>query len=662
MRRIVKYILAIAVVALTISCGSEKAIRKGDQYAALNEYYEAAKQYKKAYRKISPKDKSKRAVVAWKLGECYRKNNNAVRAVGAYTNAVRYNYPDSLAIRHLADAQLEKGDYKAAVKSYEAYLELNANDRLAKVGYQAAKQSLDWKKNPTRYIVKKAKELNGQRSDYCPMYVGDDTTMIVTTSTRKEAKGEDLSGITGQKNADIFLTRRDEKGKWQKTEVIDSEINSEYEDGSCAFTPDGKTMYFTRCLTDNQAPRYAAIYSSTRSDASWSGVTKLDISSDTLTSYAHPAVSPDGEWLYFTSDMAGGFGGLDLWRYYIGKNKAKEDIVENLGEWINTEGDEQFPSFGPKGELFFSSDGYPGMGGLDIYCAVQKNDTIWDVTNIMAPINSNGDDFGITFAPGLYRGYFSSNRGDARGWDHIYSFLLPETIHILHGWIYEKDGYELPNGIIYMVGKDGTNTSFGVMKDGSYSVRVTPGIDYVLLGTCKGYLNTMQELTTDTIEGTVKYQRDFALPSITRPVLIDNIFYEFDKATLTKESETSLDELVGLLNLNPNVTIELSSHCDYKGTDEYNVRLSQARAESVVKYLIKNGIEAERLTAKGYGEEKPKIVHKKLTEKYPFLKENDVLTEDFINNLEDEEQKEICNQLNRRTEFQVLRTTYKLYK
>ncbi len=662
MKNIIIYSIAFLAVAATMSCGSERSIRKGDQYAAVNEYYEAAREYRKAYRKISPKEKSKRATVAWKMGECYRKSNNAVRAVGAYSNAVRYNHPDSLALRHLADAQLEKGDYKDAAKSYEAYLQLAPGDRLAQVGLQAAQQSLEWKKNPNRYIVKRAKELNGQRSDYCPMYVGDDTTMIVTTSTRKEASGDEISGITGQKKADIFLTKRDDKGKWQKTEIIEGEINSEYEDGACAFTPDGKTMYFTRCVSDDQSPRYAAIYSSNRSDASWSGVKKVEISSDTLTLFAHPAVSPDGNWLYFTSDMGGGFGGLDLWRFYIGSNRALEGIVENLGEGINTEGDEQFPAFGPQGELFFSSDGYPGMGGLDIYCATQLNDTVWRVENMMAPINSNGDDFGMTFAPGLYRGYFSSNRGDARGWDHIYSFLLPETVHTLFGWVYEKDGYELPEAVIHMVGKDGTNTSFGVMKDGSYSVRVTPGVDYVMLGSCKGYLNTMQELSADTIEGTVKYQRDFALPSITRPVLIDNIFYEFDRATLTDESKASLDELVKLLNLNPHVTIELSAHCDYKGSDEYNVRLSQARAESVVKYLIEHGIDSERLTPKGYGEEKPKIVHKKLTEKYPFLKENDVLTENFIQSLESEELQEICNQLNRRTEFQVLRTTYKLYK
>lgn len=662
MKKAIPYSILILALFAIISCGSEKAIRKGDQYAAVNEYFEAAKQYKKAYRKIPAKDKPKRAIVAWKLGECYRKSNNAVRAVGAYMNAVRYNYPDSLALRHLADAQVEKGDYKDAVKNYEEYLKLNGNDNLAIVGLQAAKQSLEWKKNPNRYIVKRAKELNGQRSDYCPMYVGDDTTMIVITSTRKEAKGEDLSGITGQKSADIFLTRRDDKGKWQKTEVIESEINSEHEDGACAFSPDGKTMYFTRCVTDNQYPRYAAIYSSSRSDASWSGVKKVEISKDTLSSFAHPAVSPDGEWLYFSSDMAGGYGGFDLWRYYIGESTAMQEVVENLGSAINTEGDEQFPAFGPQGELFFSSDGYPGMGGLDIYSATQVNDSVWNINNLMSPMNSNGDDFGITFAPGLYRGYFSSNRGDARGWDHIYSFLLPETVHTLYGWVYEKDGYELPNAVIHLVGNDGTNTNLSVMKDGSYSVRVTPGVDYVLLGTCKGYLNTMQELSTDTIEGTVRYQRDFALPSITRPVLIDNIFYEFDKATLTAESEASLDELIKLLNLNPNVTIELSSHCDYKGSDRYNIRLSQARAESVVNYLINGGIEAERLTAKGYGEEKPKIVHKKLAEQIPFLKENDVLTEDFIKNLENEEQQEICNQLNRRTEFQVLRTTYNLYK
>ena len=658
-----KYIfLLIAMAMVLFSCTTDKAVRKGDQFYAICEYVEAAKQYKKAYRKTPAKEKSRRGVISWKMAECYRKTNNAARAMGSYKNAIRYNCPDTLAYRHLADALLMTGDYKGAIKNYETFLALRGDDELALVGLETARQSADWKNNPTRYIVKKANELNGQRSDYCPMFVGADTTMIITTSTRKEATGTDISAVTGQKYADMFLTKRDEKGKWQKTELIQGEVNSGYEDGACAFTPDGKMMYFTRCVTDEQFPRFAAIYRSARKDATWGKPEPVKISSDTLSSYAHPAVSPDGEWLYFASDMAGGMGGFDLWRFYIGGNKFKSGILENLGEQINTEGNEMFPSFGPEGDLYFSSNGFPGMGGLDIFCAKEINDSTYVVSNMKAPVNSNADDFGITFAPGLYRGYFSSNRNDARGWDHIYSFYLPETVHTLHGWIFEKDGYELPEGVIHMIGNDGSKNSISVMKDGSYSVRVTPGVEYVLLGTCKGYLNDMQELKTNEATGKVDYKLDFELASITRPVLIDNIFYEFDKATLTPESTTSLDELVRLLENNPNVTIEIGSHCDFRGSDKYNERLSQKRAESVVAYLIEHGIDAERLTAKGYGESRPKSVLKKLTEKYAFLKENGVLDEKFINGLASEEEQEICHQLNRRTEFQVLRTTYKLYE
>ena len=160
-----KAIYILIAVLLAVACSSEKELKKGDQFAAVMEYYEAAREYKKAYRKIPAKERGKRAIVAWKLAECYRKSNNAVPAVGAYQNAVRYGYPDSTALRYLADAQLMKGDYKAAQKNYETYLEIAPHDRKAQVGLQSARQSAAWKQNPTRYIVKKAKELNGQRSD-----------------------------------------------------------------------------------------------------------------------------------------------------------------------------------------------------------------------------------------------------------------------------------------------------------------------------------------------------------------------------------------------------------------------------------------------------------------------------------------------------------------
>ena len=266
----------------------------------------------------------------------------------------------------------------------------------------------------------------------------------------------------------------------------------------------------------------------------------------------------------------------------------------------------------------------------------------------------------MTFEGLHNKGFFSSNRGDGKGWDHIYSFYNPELIQTVKGWVYEKDGYELPQALVYMVGNDGTNLKLSVKGDGSFTHQIKPGVDYVFLGTCKGFLNHQEHLKVEPVEESEEYVLQFPLASITAPVLIDNIHYDFDKATLRPESTEALDQLVELLNENPNVTIELSAHADYRGSAAYNKRLSQRRAESVVQYLIEHGISADRLTPVGYGKEKPKTIRRKLTEKYPFLKENDILTEEFIKKL-DEEQQEICNQLNRRTEFTVLRTTYGMF-
>ena len=282
------------------------------------------------------------------------------------------------------------------------------------------------------------------------------------------------------------------------------------------------------------------------------------------------------------------------------------------------------------------------------------------ITHPGYPLNSQGDDFGMTFEGLKNQGYFCSNRGDGKGWDHIYSFYNPEIIQTVTGWVYEQDGYELPAGLVYMVGNDGTNLKLSVKGDGSFTQEIKAGVDYVFLGTCKGFLNHQEHLRVEPTKESEDYVLQFPLASITAPVLIDNIFYDFDKATLRPESTEALDQLVKLLNENPHVTIELSAHTDYKGSDQYNERLSQRRAESMVKYLIDHGIASDRLTPKGYGESKPKTIKRKVAEKHPFLKEKDVLTEEFIKTL-DEEQQEQCNQMNRRTEFRVLRTTYGMF-
>lgn len=663
MRRKSLFIFIYIAALMLGACSNEGiAFKKAEQSYAIGEYYAASINYKKSYSRCAPKEKDKRAVRAFMMGECYRHIGYTQKAMAAYVNAIRYKVPDSLAYLHLAQQQLKAGQYKQAQQNFQQYLTFDPGNELAYSGLLSCELGPQWKAKPNQYKVKKEAFFNSRRSDYSPMLVGDDADVLVLSSTRNDAEGDDISGITGLKFGDLFFSRKNDQGKWQPVEVIEGEVNTVYDEGASCLSPDGKTMYFTRCSSDPDYPRYAEIWKSQRSDASWSKPAKCDISRDTLSSFAHPAVSPDGEWLYFVSDFPGGEGGLDIWRTRILSNGFGG--MENLGRPVNTAGDEMFPAFRPNGDLYFSSDGHPGMGGLDIFIAREDSLRGTIVENLQFPLNSSADDFGMTFEGVHNRGFFSSSRNDGKGWEHIYSFECPEILQTVTGWVYEKDGYELPEALVYMVGNDGTNLKLSVKGDGSFTQVLKPGVDYVLLGTCKGYLNVKNEIRVEQSEESEEYTLQFPLPPINVPVLIDNIFYEFDRADLTPESTEALDKLVAMMNENPTITIELSAHCDYRGNDEYNQRLSQRRAESVVRYLIQHDIAADRLTAVGYGESRPKVITKKLAETLLAgnpkveVQENDTLTEAYIRGVKNEDEQEVLNALNRRTEFRVLRTTY----
>ena len=652
-------VLALLVLSLLLlaGCGAEKNMKKAEKFMAIGEYYDAASQYKQAYSKTPPKERDRRGLIAGKMAVCYRKINSTPKAVAAYRNMVRYNKATVDDRLELGRQLLKNGDYKQAAEQFGVVLDSMPDNVLARNGLLSAQQAPAWKKQGSRYTVKRMDVFNSRRAEYSPMLSGDQFDQLYFTSTRNDATGDELSGITGTKNGDIFVSQKDDKGKWSKPEVVNGGLNTEADEGASCLSPDQREMYLTQCVTDPSYPRYAQIVKSNRSDAAWGKASSVELSKDTLSCFAHPAVSPDGQWLYFVSDMPGGKGGLDIWRVRI--TSAGYGGVENLGEPINTPGNEMFPTFRPNGDLYFSSDGHPGMGGLDIFIAHPGKTGRYVLEHPGYPLNSQGDDFGMTFEGVKNRGFFSSNRNDGRGWDHIYSFVNPEIVQSVKGWGYEQEGYELPAAQVYMIGSDGTNLKLGVKSDGSFEKELTPGVEYMFLATCKGFLNHKEELKVVPMNDSHEYVLQFPLASITAPVLIDNIFYDFNKATLRPESQTALDELVKLLNENPNVTIELSSHCDYKGSSAYNKLLAQRRAESVVNYLVDKGIVRDRLSPVGYGKEKPKTIRKKLTEKLTWLKEGDVLTEEFIKKLDPEKQ-EICNQLNRRTEFIVLRTTYGL--
>ena len=636
--RKIGYILYIACFALLlVSCGAEQAVKKGDKHLAVGEYFDAAEQYKKAYAQTPNKERETRGQRAKKLAECYRRINQTNKAINAYKNVIRYKQADSLTHLYLGQLYMRNGNYKEAAKQFEIAMDSTKNP-LAKIGLESAQKAPQWKKEGSAYTVKKMDLFNSRRDDYSPMLAGDADDQLYFTSTRNQAQGDELNGITGTKSADIFYSQKDEKGKWGKPQVIASELNSTFDEGACCFSPDGKTMYLTQCAIDPNYPRYARIMVSLRSDAAWSKPKELVISGDTLSSFAHPAVSPDGEWLYFVSDMPGGMGGLDIWRCRL-VTSTEVGYIENVGAPVNTPGDEMFPTFRPNGDFYFSSNGHPGLGGLDVFFIAASDKKIHHPG---FPLNSQGDDFGMTFEGKLNQGFFCSSRGDLRGFDHIYSFFNPEIVQTVKGWVYEQNGYELTAAQVYMVGNDGTNLKLSVRSDGSFTQEIKPGVDYVILGTCKGYLNHQEQIRVEPAKKSEEYVLQFPLANISAPVLIKNIFYDFNKATLRPESKQALDKLVKTLNDNPNVTIELSAHTDSRGSDAYNEQLSQRRAESVVAYLIANGIAADRLTPKGYGESKPKF------------------TDDVISALPEDEQEQY-HQMNRRTEFKVLRTTYGMF-
>ena len=643
-----------AMAAGVAGCGGAKLSTANEQLAR-GEYSDAAKTYRKIYNKLTKKEERPlRGEVAAKMAECHRRLSQFQRAAAAYQNAIRYEWPDTMAYLRLAEMLHASGQYGQAVKAYEEYLSMRPESAEAKNGLAGAQVAAK-KAGATRYVVRKSDLFNSPRSDFGPMFVPGETDRLYFATTREKVNGP-RSEITGMKKGDIWMSSKDEKGLWQRPEPVEGELNTDMDEGIISFAPDGNLMYLTRARREPNSSTTVEIFTSQRSDAKWSAPVKFEITGDTLSAMGHPAVSPDGQWLYFSSDMPGGSGGRDIWRINL---TQKIGSLENLGEWINTPGNEMFPYVRTDSVLYFASDGHPGYGGLDLFRAELKPSGGWAVTNMGTPINSASDDFGITFGEGE-SGFFTSNRNDARGYDAIYSFELPELKIMISGWVLDKDEEPVPNAVIRIVGNDGSNQKQVARDDGSFSFPLERGVSYVMLAGAKGYLNARQEFTSDTAEEDAEYGVDFILASITKPVVIDNIFYDFDKATLRPESKEALDEMVQVLRDNPNVTIEMASHTDRKGTDEYNIDLSSRRAKSVIDYLISQGIAPDRLQSQGYGESRPKTITKKLAREYPQFNEGDVLTEKYILAL-DEENQEVADQINRRTEFQVLSIDYKMY-
>ncbi|MCU0462713.1 MAG: OmpA family protein [Bacteroidales bacterium] len=654
-----RFLILILLVLIATFQEAPAQKRKAERaYAAFEagEYYEAIDQFKDTYSKTKSTDKAGKAELVYMIAECYRLINDPKNAETWYKLAVKSTNSKPDAQYWLAESMKKNGKYQQAIDELKKYKQIASSDARADQEIRACELALEWQRNPEAYRIEDLKDLNSKESDFSPAFGRDDFGVIYFTSSREDAAGNKTHGATGQGYTDIFETRIDKKSKWSTPVPVEG-INSEFEDGTPVFVSDYKELYFTRCEAGKREKKGCIIMSSKKSGDSWGEPKNVGILPDSVVA-AHPALSEDGLTLYFVSDITGGSGGKDIWMATRTGTGGAWSKPKNLGPDINTSGNEVFPFLRSDGNLYFSSDGLIGMGGLDIFKAVPQPDGSWVVTNMKAPINSSADDFGIAFENENERGVFTSTR-KGRSNDELYSFEFPPLKFNVTGLVKdEKTGVAITGSTVMLIASDGNNLQAETGSGGDFKFALKPDVDYIFLAQKDGYLNGKEKETTKGQERSRDFMVTILLTAIDKPIELPNIFYDFGKWDLRPESMVSLDKLVETLIDNPKVTIELMSHTDSRDTEEYNYDLSQRRAQSVVQYLIEKGIEPERLSAKGYGESSPKVVDAEIVSQASFLRSGAALTEAYINTLANEEQKEVAHQINRRTEFRVLRTDY----
>lgn len=650
----VRLALLLLLVVLLSACGATKNGRDAMLSHEIGEYYRAIEKYRKATKK--EKDREKRKEYAFAMAECYRYIGDYERAELYYKNAIRRGYEDNRALLLHADMLRATQQYEEAIETYRIYLDSVPGDEQGLAGLESISKTQDWVANPTRHIINPIKELNSRSSDYSPVFVAGRDNEIIFTSTRKAATGKKESMITGQSYADLFrATFGVQKQKWEEPKLLDENliVNTGDEEGASTLSANGDQMIFTRCRYDKAQPLGAELYESSQSRGSWSDPIRVEVVGDSIVA-AHPALSADESILYFVSDMPGGYGGKDIWR--ASKDGGSYQKPVNLGEVINTPGDEMFPFVRDNGELYFSSNYHMGMGGYDIFVAKQDDDGNWTMENMGSPVNSPADDFGIAYVVGENKGMFTSNRKGSRG-DDIYSFVVPPKIYSVEGEVFNKESNaKIDGATVRIIGTDGTNLKMRT-KNGKFQMKLKPETEYIFAAFKDGFLRDKATANTIGMEDSRDFKFDLYLTPTDAPIKVENISYEFGSFELLPESKIALDTVVEVLVFNPTITIELMAHTDHVGSDQFNFDLSQKRAQSVVDYLVEKGINPQRLVAKGYGETWPKMVTRNMARQYDFLKRNDELTEEFILKLTPEQQ-EIATAINRRTEFRVLSTDF----
>ena len=644
------------VTMLSLSASAQKNYKlDADVAFSGSKYYKAIEMYKKAYTKESKKEV--KAEILFQIGECYRLKNDGKQAAVWYNKAIKALYEDPIAIFHVAEIYRAEGKYEEAMTEYKKYKAAKPGDKRADMGIKSCELAKEWKDNPTRTVVNPMPLINSEDYDFSPVFADKKNTEIYFTSTRQGSAGAEVSDVTGMNFSDLYMSQRDKKGKWSEPTALNETVNSPASEGASCLNARRNMIFFTRCGVEEKGVMGCSIYWAKKAGQKWGEAEIIPIAADTFT-VGHPAISGDDNTLVFASDMPGGQGGKDLWYVTYDKKAKKWSEATNLGSEINTPGDEMFPFIRDNGELYFSSNGREGMGGLDIYKAASTGVNQWSgVENVQAPLNSSAHDFGIVFEPGQDRGFFTTSREGGKGGDDIWEFYLPPKLFTLLVKVKDLVTEEpLADAKIKLVGTDGSSVEGITTNNGEYLFElngeeryIKEETSYSLVVSKDKYLNAKGKETTVGLTESRNFVHEYVLQPVENTVIkLPLIEYAYNKADLRPNSKDSLNYLYNILVENPNITIQLRSHTDYRGSASYNQRLSQRRAQSCVDYLVKEkGIAADRIVAKGMGESEP-------------IKGADgtILSEAYIKALKSEEEKEAAHQRNRRTDFKVLRTDY----
>ena len=657
-------ILSILLFITSLAMAQNRHVQAADKAFDSQYYSTAIVKYKKAFSK-SKKNRAEQARINARMGDCYTFTGNPKYAEPKYKAAIgrKYDKRDSTVLLSYANVLRANEKYSLAKDQYLAYLDIVPNDPLALAGLESCAKIIELMENPDKCEIIPVKAINSKQSDFSPTWADQSYTSIIFTSGRDASKGKQNDEWTGEKFTDLYLTSHDVKGKWSQPTTIDDEniINTTANEGTPFSNFRGTRLYYTYCPDSEDIYVGCKIYVARRNGKTWSDPKEVKLGGDSTCVSGHPALTDDELTIVFATDRKGGIGGKDL---YIAKRESANSDFEtpvSLGNKVNTKGNEVFPFFRNDTTLYFSSDGHPGLGGLDIFYVyldkykVPKSLPI----NAKAPLNSNGDDFGILFHPERNEGYFSSNRKGGKGSDDVYGFIIPPLEFTLTGKITDEKTLQLVQGAkVVITGTDGSVIQSITNNKGEFTFsasQLKPETTYDITIEKNNYLTITGKETTVGLTTSQNFIRDFILSPIPdQPVVLPDILYDFAKWDLKPQYQDSLQGLITTLNLNPTIVIELASHTDMIGSVESNDALSQRRAESVVAYLIDRGINSRRLVAKGYGERKPRTLHKDYTIGGNFFAQGTTLTEDYVNNLPTQMAKDAANQLNRRTEFSII--------